>query len=193
LGLVLYELLEGRQFHAGRLPGEILARVVYDAAPLDPEFTVPVPGAVRGLVSRMIRRWPEERPGSMAGVLRALDANLAEEDRSDDTAAEVVKPDVDVIGQEVERTYGPPGPPPSLIPPEPAPLPQPRPPGPPRRTQAIPLAITVTLGIGAALGLLGYRVIGCHPPAVTTTTTTTTTPTPTPTTTTPTTHHPPPH
>src|SRR5262245_61615879 len=103
LGLVLYELIEGRQFHAGRQPDEILARVVYDATPLAPEFTVPVPAAIRELVSRMIRRWPDERPQSMAEVLQVLDATLVDEERSDETT--VVVP------------AAPPVPPPRTVPP----------------------------------------------------------------------------
>jgi serine/threonine-protein kinase len=89
LGLVLYELLEGRQFHAGRQPDEILARVVYDPTPLEPAFTTPVPPAARELVARMLRRWPEERPQSMAEVLRALETILAEQEREDDTTVAV--------------------------------------------------------------------------------------------------------
>jgi serine/threonine protein kinase len=89
LGLVLYELLEGRQFHAGRQPDEILACVVYDPAPLAPTFSTPVPPAARDLVARMIRRWPEERPESMAEVLRTIEQILAEEQRQDDTTVAV--------------------------------------------------------------------------------------------------------
>src|SRR5262245_21718077 len=89
LGLVLYELLEGRQFHAGRQPDEILALVVYDPAPLEPAFTAPVPPAARDLVARMIRRWPEERPASMAEVLRALEQLLVEQEHEDDTTVAV--------------------------------------------------------------------------------------------------------
>jgi serine/threonine-protein kinase len=151
LGLVLYELLEGRQFHAGRPPEDILARVVYDAAPLDPEFTVPVPGAVEGLVSRMIRRWPEERPGSMAEVLRALDADLAEEDRWDDTTV-VVEPTTVRV---------PPPPPPVVAPPRrdgPArasPLPATAPGGGPVWPRGALLAAVALVAAGGALLLRG--------------------------------------
>ena len=88
-GLVLYELLEGQPFHAGLEPEEILARVVYDAAPLAPRFTAPVPQDARELVGRMIQRWPEERPESMAEVLRALATILVEEEHADDTTVVV--------------------------------------------------------------------------------------------------------
>jgi eukaryotic-like serine/threonine-protein kinase len=92
LGLVLYELLEGRQFHAGRQPDEILARVVYDADALAPTFTAPVPAAARDLVARMIRRWPEERPENMAEVLRALAALIVEAECEDDSTVVVTPP-----------------------------------------------------------------------------------------------------
>jgi len=92
LGLVLYELLEGRQFHAGRQPDEILACVVYDPAPIEPAFTAPVRPAARDLVARMIRRWPEERPESMAEVLRSLEKLLAEEEHEDDTTIAAAPP-----------------------------------------------------------------------------------------------------
>src|SRR5262249_16731570 len=72
-----------------RQPDEILARVVYDAAQLEPTFTTPVPPAARDLVARMIRRWPDERPGSMAEVLRDLEKLLAEEEHDDDTTVAV--------------------------------------------------------------------------------------------------------
>jgi serine/threonine protein kinase len=94
LGLVLYELLEGRPFHADLQPHEVLARVLYDPDPLEPEFTKPVPPAVRDLVARMIRRWPEERPESMVEVQRALAAISVEdeEESEDDTTIDVAPP-----------------------------------------------------------------------------------------------------
>jgi len=86
LGLVLFELLEGTQFNAGREPAEILARLLYDPTELEPEFTAPVPAAARDLVRRMIRRSPDARPGSMLEVVRALDQLIADVACTDDAA-----------------------------------------------------------------------------------------------------------
>ncbi len=145
LGLVLYELLEGRQFNAGRQPDEILARVVYDPAPLEPEFTVPVPPAARDLVARMIRRWPEERPESMTEVLRVLAAILAEKEREDDTTVVVTPPGARV----------PPPPPPIPPPPrreEPPDVAPPRRDGAPRARWSARTALLAAAVVVAAAG-----------------------------------------
>jgi serine/threonine-protein kinase len=92
LGLVLYELLEGKQFHAGRAPDEILGCMVYGPSEVEPEFATPQPPAARELVRRMVRRWPEDRPASMVEVVHALDALIADPGREDDTTIIVPPP-----------------------------------------------------------------------------------------------------
>ncbi len=92
LGLVLYELLEGKQFHAGRQPDEILGCMVYSPSELEPVFGTTPPPAARDLVRRMVRRWPEDRPASMTEVVHALDALIADLARGDDTTILVPPP-----------------------------------------------------------------------------------------------------
>ncbi len=75
-GLVLYELFEGRQFHAGLEPQEILARVLFDTESLEPEFTASVSAPLRALMCRMIQRDPERRPSTMREVLAVIDEAL---------------------------------------------------------------------------------------------------------------------
>ena len=75
-GLVLYELLEGRQFHEGLDMGEVLGRVLYED--LEPEFAQPLSAKLRTLVTSCIRRFPEERPDTMDVVLGELDASMAD-------------------------------------------------------------------------------------------------------------------
>lgn len=81
-GLVLYEMLEGRQFHAGLEPQEILARLLFEPEALEPEFTAQVPPALRGLVRRMMERYPEDRPERMDIVLDTITEAIR--DLSDD-------------------------------------------------------------------------------------------------------------
>src|SRR6185436_20478739 len=76
LGLVLYEMCEGRQFFANLDAHEILGRVVYDPTPFVPEFSRPVPPTLVSLVARAIGREPEERFASMSEMLRDMDACL---------------------------------------------------------------------------------------------------------------------
>ncbi len=158
LGLVLYELLEGRPFHADLEPHEILARIVVDPVPLEPEFTVPAPPAARHLVARMIRRWPEERPQSMTDVLRALAAIRAadEAEGADDTTVDIAPPAARVP------------PPPRAVP---SPVAPPLRPGHPPATQRGPVApasraplwprvtllAAVTIGAAAGIWLLRGR------------------------------------
>jgi serine/threonine-protein kinase len=51
LGLVIYEMFEGKAFHANRGEGEIYRRMLYDQAPIAPEFSRPVPPGVAALVT----------------------------------------------------------------------------------------------------------------------------------------------
>ncbi len=83
LGAVIYEMFEGKQFHANRAEGEIYRRMLYDSTPLTPEFSHPVPPGVEALVKRAIQRDPAERYPSTAELLKALDrcvATLGEHD-----------------------------------------------------------------------------------------------------------------
>jgi Protein kinase domain len=88
-GLVLYELLEGRQFHAGLEPQEILARVLFEPDALEPEFTVSVLPGLRALLRRMIQRDPEHRPASMRLVLSGIDEALQDLRGGDETTVVV--------------------------------------------------------------------------------------------------------
>src|SRR5262245_25877702 len=91
-GLVLYELLEGKQFHAGLEPQEILARVLFEPDALEPEFTVSVLPSLRALVRRMVQRDPENRPASMKVVLGAIDEALGDLRGGDATTVVVAPP-----------------------------------------------------------------------------------------------------
>jgi hypothetical protein len=90
-GLVLYELLEGRQFHAGLEPQEILARVLFEPDALEPEFTVSVLPGLRALLRRMVQRDPENRPPTMKVVLAGLDEAISDL-RGGDATTVVVTP-----------------------------------------------------------------------------------------------------
>ena len=84
-GLVLYEMLEGRRFHGDLSVQEILARVLYERDELVPEFTQPLPDALKELIARAVHRYPEERQSSMAAVLKELESIIGDRDiRSDD-------------------------------------------------------------------------------------------------------------
>ena len=76
-GLVLYELLEGKPFHAGLEPQELLGRLLFEREELEPEFAQPVDPTLRALVARMMRRYPDDRPESMALVARELESVFA--------------------------------------------------------------------------------------------------------------------
>jgi tRNA A-37 threonylcarbamoyl transferase component Bud32 len=98
-GLVLYELLEGRQFHEGLDMGEVLGRVLYEE--LEPEFEQPVSTKLRALVTSCMRRYPEQRPDTMDVVLRELDLSLAEL-RGDETQTRFVPPADQDIDEQIE-------------------------------------------------------------------------------------------
>jgi hypothetical protein len=75
LGLLLFEMLEGRPF----LPGgedEIRAVVLQGSGPLLPQFSRILPPGVSALVARAIRRSPGERQQSMDEVRRQIVACL---------------------------------------------------------------------------------------------------------------------
>jgi hypothetical protein len=74
LGLVLYELIEGRPFHGALGSEEVIARLLVDREPLEPTFSVPVDPELVTLVRAMVQRHPEERlQGGMTEVVRTLD------------------------------------------------------------------------------------------------------------------------
>src|SRR5436309_2014996 len=81
-GLVLYEMLEGRQFHAGREPVEILAHVLHDREELVPEFTQALPRALKALLAPAVHRFPDDRYPSMAAVKQELETIIADLDVS---------------------------------------------------------------------------------------------------------------
>jgi hypothetical protein len=98
-GLVLYELLEGRMFHAGLEPQEILARVLFEPGALVPEFTGSISSGLRDLVTRMVARFPDERPESMASVLRELELHVADLMGQD---AETIVPSGREVGRAID-------------------------------------------------------------------------------------------
>jgi tRNA A-37 threonylcarbamoyl transferase component Bud32 len=98
-GLVLYELLEGRQFHEGLDMGEVLGRVLYEE--LDADFAQPVSAKLRALVTSCIRRFPEERPETMDAVLRELELSMADF-RGEETQTRFVPHADQDIDQQIE-------------------------------------------------------------------------------------------
>src|SRR5262249_49467246 len=76
--LVLYELLGGRQSHAGLEPHDILTRVFLETDALKPEFTVSVLPGLKALLRRMLQRDPEHRPANMRLVLAGLDEAISD-------------------------------------------------------------------------------------------------------------------
>jgi len=78
LGLVLYEMCEGRPFFADLETPAIFGKLLYDPAPLEPKFSRPVTFDVASVIARAIRRDPDERYGSMTEMLREIDRCLAE-------------------------------------------------------------------------------------------------------------------
>ena len=81
LGLLLFEMLDGRAFFVGLSEDQIRARLLDDAEPLMPRFSVIAPAGIPAVVARAIRRAPGGRQQSMlqlrqeiAGCLARLDA-----------------------------------------------------------------------------------------------------------------------
>ena len=102
LGLVLYELIEGRPFHGALGSEEVIARLLVDREPLEPTFSVAVDPELAALVRAMVQRHPEERlRGGMTEVVRTLDRvmarllaepSVAAADVSDDDKTQLIAP-----------------------------------------------------------------------------------------------------
>ncbi len=75
LGLLIFELLEGRPFFSGE-ETEIRNALLESTAPLLPRFTRIPPAGVPELVARAIRRAPAERPPTMECMRDEIDACL---------------------------------------------------------------------------------------------------------------------
>ena len=75
LGLVLFEMLEGRRFFSCADEHELRNLLLDGSGPLLPQFTRILPPGVSALVARMIRRSPAKRP-SAALVRSEIDACL---------------------------------------------------------------------------------------------------------------------
>ena len=75
LGLVLFEMLEGKPFFSSADEHELRNLLLDGAGPLLPRFTRILPPGVSALVARMIRRSPAKRP-SAAQVRSEIDACL---------------------------------------------------------------------------------------------------------------------
>ncbi len=73
LGLVIYEMCEGRPFF-DMDPSQVIAALVHDREPLVPRFSKPVPPALVELVTHTLARNPAERPASMAAIAAHLEA-----------------------------------------------------------------------------------------------------------------------
>jgi hypothetical protein len=75
LGLVLFEMLEGRPFLTGG-EDEIRATLLDGTGPLLPRFSHIPPTGVSALVARAIRRAPAHRPQTMAQLRSEIEARL---------------------------------------------------------------------------------------------------------------------
>jgi len=76
LGLVLFEMIEGKRFFAAADERELTDLLVGGSAPLVPQFSSILPPGVSALVARMIRRSPAKRQQSMAQVRSEIDAHI---------------------------------------------------------------------------------------------------------------------
>src|SRR5438093_7786646 len=75
LGLLLFEMLEGRRFFPGS-DEETRDVLLHGDGPLLPQFSCIAPSGVSGLVGRALRRSPAHRQQSMAQVRSEIDACL---------------------------------------------------------------------------------------------------------------------
>ena len=76
LGLLVFEVFEGKPFIAGTEQAEIVELLLHGRGPLLPQFSRIVPSGVSALVARAIRRVPTERQQSMTQVRRDIDGCL---------------------------------------------------------------------------------------------------------------------
>lgn len=82
LGLLLFEMLEGTGFFAGKSPDAIADILRDTSGPLLPRFSRIAPSGVSAVVARAIRRAPADRQQGMTQLRRELDACLQRLDRS---------------------------------------------------------------------------------------------------------------
>src|SRR5947207_13463888 len=75
LGLLLFEMLEGKRFFRGS-DEETRDVLLHGGGPLLPQFSCIAPSGVSGLVGRALRRSPAHRQQSMAQVRSEIDACL---------------------------------------------------------------------------------------------------------------------
>ena len=71
LGCILFEMLVGRPPFAGRSHYEIMAKQI--SAPVPAALLAPVPEPLRGIVSALLAKEPEDRPPDAATLARELD------------------------------------------------------------------------------------------------------------------------
>jgi Protein kinase domain len=76
LGLLLFEMIEGKGYFAGLSDADIQERLQATAQPLLPQFSTIAPSGVPALIARAMRRLPEERQQSMAQLRTELDVCL---------------------------------------------------------------------------------------------------------------------
>lgn len=73
LGLVMYEMIEGKPFFGDMDFGEIVGRLLFERAPLIPTFSVGVPQLVVDTISRAISRDRDDRYPTMGDFRRELE------------------------------------------------------------------------------------------------------------------------
>jgi hypothetical protein len=74
LGLVLFEMLEGRAFFASRSDSEILGMLRDDSTPLLPQFSRIPPAGASAVIAKAVRRAPAARFQSMEQMGREIEA-----------------------------------------------------------------------------------------------------------------------
>jgi len=76
LGLLLFEMIEGKGFFAGLSDAEIQERLQAGTQPLLPQFSSIAPSGIPALIARAVRRLPEERQQSMVQLRTEIDVCL---------------------------------------------------------------------------------------------------------------------
>jgi hypothetical protein len=160
LGLVLFEMLEGRPFVAGDVE-TIRATLLDGSGPLLPRFSHIPPAGVPALVARAIRRSPAQRQQTMAQVKSEIDACLVRlgeitiEAKSTPTRApeSLVRRRIVVVDDALAESAE-----------TPAPVAMPRPRA--RRSRGTRVALRlIAAGTGIAIGLALEWLIGGFPTA----------------------------
>jgi serine/threonine-protein kinase len=75
LGLLLFEMLEGRPLLAGA-PDAVIGMLLHETGPILPRFSCIMPSGVASLVARAVRRSPAHRQQSMAQLRAEIEACL---------------------------------------------------------------------------------------------------------------------